>query len=197
MKSPATAPSFARRPTRRLALIAAVLGMTLTSALSGWVVAREGLLSALLPHRAAGSMAIDDTALGAQFRRFALNALMVPLLDDAEPPRWTDAALDLQCGPSTRVDIDGQPMVPGAPIPTTGFTVRWTIDRCWPLDYAAFELSGIVELQVTIEKDALEAIVDAHRLRVASAKGSITPRAAFSARLALGHAVALTAATAR
>ena len=42
--------------------------------------------------------------------RFALNALLVPLLDDSVPPRWTDVALEHICGPGTRVLIDGKPL---------------------------------------------------------------------------------------
>ena len=83
-----------------------------------------------------------------QFQRRALNALLVPLLDDDEPPQWTEVALRFFCGPDTRVRINGQPLVPGITIPATAFTVRWNFDRCWPLDYASSELSGVVDLGV-------------------------------------------------
>ncbi len=41
--------------------------------------------------------------------RFALNALLAPLLDDTEPPRWTDAAIDFSRDPGTNVMVDGEP----------------------------------------------------------------------------------------
>jgi len=61
---------------------------------------------------AAVGTAVDDRA-ERDFSQFALNALLVPLLDDAEQPRWTDIAVDLSCGPATWVDVDGKPLVPG------------------------------------------------------------------------------------
>ena len=121
-----------------------------------------------------------------QFQRHALNALLVPLLDDADPPRWTDVALRYLCGPATRVEIDGQPLVPGATIPAVPFTVRWHIDQCWPLDYAAMELSGRVDLRVHPEGAGLSAIVNAQHLRIATAKGSGSVDAPFAAAMALG-----------
>lgn len=134
--------------------------------------------------------AVPGTALHhpitGQFQRHALNALLVPLLDDAEPARWTDTALRYFCGPETRVEIDGQPLVPGAAVPATAFTVRWHIDQCWPLDKAAFELSGVVDLVVYHEDTGLSAIVSAQRLRIATNKGSASLAAPFAAAMELG-----------
>ena len=134
---------------------------------------------------AAPGTALDHPITG-QFQRRALNALLVPLLDDAEPVRWTDTALRHFCGPGTRVEIDGQPLVPGAAVPATAFTVRWHIDQCWPLDCAAFELSGVVDLVVYREDTGLSAIVSAQRLRIATNKGSASLAAPFSAAMELG-----------
>ena len=129
---------------------------------------------------------IAEDPISGQFTRRALNALLVPLLDDDEPPRWTDVGSQHFCGPATRVEINGQPLVSGVAIPATAFHVRWHIDQCWPLDYAAFELSGSVDLLVFHEDTGLSAIVSAQRLRIATAKGSASLSAPFAAAMELG-----------
>jgi len=92
------------------------------------------------------------------------------------------------CGPATQVEIDGKPLVPGARIPATAFTVRWNIDHCRPLDFASVELSGIVELQVFHEDTGLSAIVSAERLTVASEKRTSRFDAPFTASMSLATA---------
>lgn len=94
-----------------------------------------------------------DAPLPVDLYRFALNAFLVPLLDDSAPPRWTDVAMEFACGPGTTVMVDGDPMVAGQPIPVKAFTVRWMMDRCSPLGRESVELSGGVELVVrTLER---------------------------------------------
>src|SRR5689334_952153 len=62
-------------------------------------------------------------ALSGEFKHFALNALLVSLLDDDSPPRWSDpgflnaSSLVLSCV-SSRVEVDGHPLIPGAPLPS-------------------------------------------------------------------------------
>ncbi len=87
------------------------------------------------------------------------------------------------CGPATHVEIDGKPLVPGARIPATAFTVRWNMDWCTPLE--AVELSGIVELLVFHEDTGLSAVVSADRLTVSSAKGTSRLSAPFAASMSL------------
>jgi hypothetical protein len=65
----------------------------------------------------------------ADLGRFALNALLVPPLDGAWPPRWTDAAVAYRCGPGMRVTIDGLPLQPNSPMPADAFNVRWQVER--------------------------------------------------------------------
>lgn len=136
------------------------------------------------PHRSAASAEADRS----EFQRRALNALLVPLLDDSEPPRWTHAGIDFLCGPETRVEIDGAPLVLGALLPATAFTVRWQMDQCWPLGAEAFELSGVAELTGFHDAGGLSAVVDARRLRVAGAQGVTPFEAPFGAVMALGPA---------
>lgn len=132
---------------------------------------------------AAVGTAVDDRA-ERDFSRFALNALLVPLLDDADQPRWTDIAVDLSCGPATRVDVDGKPLVPGTSVPATAFTVRWKMDRCSPLS-PDVEMSGVVELLVFHDDTGLSAVVDAQRLAIAGEKGTGRLGAPFAASMSL------------
>jgi hypothetical protein len=153
------------------------------------VVAPEGVTAvpATPPvlHARSLVLAASNDAAKREFSRFALNALLVPLLDDSEPPRWTDVALRHFCGPQTHVEIDGVPLVPDTTIPASAFTVHWTIDRCWPLNYSAVELSGAVELQVFHEDRGLGAIVNAQRLRVLGARGASRFDVPFAAAMQL------------
>lgn len=120
--------------------------------------------------------------------RFALNALLVPLLDDAVPPRWTDATLDHICGPGTRVRIDGRPLERHMPMPARAFSVHWTLDRCLPFGFESVELSGDVALHVFHEDDGLGAIVVPGRLRVDSHEGRTWLERPFTAAMTLASA---------
>lgn len=155
-------------------------GALVASVAAAWTI---GTMRAL-PAQPGPSTAADAHAT-AMFTRFALNALLVPLLDDSEPAQWTDVALAHFCGPATRVTVDGRPLMPGAEVPARSFMLRWQIDQCWPMDYASFELSGTVDLHVFHEDGSLSAVVDATRLRVAGPRGSGRPAAPFAAWMAL------------
>src|SRR5688572_7078598 len=136
---------------RRSAILfaGAVVAVASAGSATGLFTTRGGLAAARMADAAPRPHAIEaapaDRAITEPFTRFALNALLVPLLDEQPRPHWTDAGMRFFCGPDTRVDVDGAPLVPGAPVPAGAFTVRWHIDRCWPLNLAAFELSGEVE----------------------------------------------------
>jgi hypothetical protein len=177
-----------RRPPR-FRLWGSAVAVMLVGTTLGLVAAREGVTAVPnvppVPQAHAVPITAADGAAKREFSRFTLNALLVPLLDDSEPPRWTDVALRHFCGPQTRVEIDGRPLVPGMTIPATAFTVRWTIDQCWPLDYSAFELSGAVELQVFHEDTGLSAIVSAQGLRVLGTRGASRFDRPFAAAMQL------------
>lgn len=137
------------------------------------------------PRTRASMAAPPDDAITGELSRFALNALLVPLLDDAEPPRWTDVALDYFCGPATQVEVDGKPIVPGVSIPSTAFTVRWNMDQCKPLGHSSVELSGIVELLVFHEDAGLSAVIRANRMLISSATGPRRLDTPFAASMSL------------
>jgi len=128
------------------------------------------------------SAALDDS-ISTAFSRFALNALLVTLLDDDEPPRWSDVALSHICGPAAHVEVNGRPLVPGSVIPAAAFTVRWSMDQCAPLE--AFELSGVVELLVFHEETGLSAVVVPERMIVSSAHGTEHLNRPFAASMSL------------
>lgn len=90
--------------------------------------------------------------------RFALNVWLALLMDDAIPGQWTEIALDHMCGPSTRVLIDGKPMVVGAKVPARPFTLQWDMDACF-LFGGSIQLSGHVELRVTPYSSGFRALV--------------------------------------
>ena len=92
-------------------------------------------------------------ALGAEpaietFRRFAVNALVLPLIDDAEPPRWNLQALHWICDGRGQVAVDGQPLIGGAPVPVGEFSVRWNLDRCAPLQGSGVLVDGQITFTV-------------------------------------------------
>jgi len=112
-----------------------------------------------------------DAPMPVDLYRFALNAFLVPLLDDSEPRRWTDMAIDFSCNPGTRVMVDGEPMVVGKLIPTSAFTVRWTMHNCALLGRESVELNGNVALVVFRTETGLRATVQPDDLRVDSHLG--------------------------
>lgn len=144
------------------------------------------------PHRPSANArkAKADAPPSIDLYRFALNALLVPLLDDTEPPEWTDTVIELTCAPGTKVMVDGEPLMPGKPIPATAFTVVWNMDLCAPLGNAV-ELSGSVELTVFHEDTGLSAIVVPERLQVESHRGRTWLHGPFAAETSLAKPVTM------
>lgn len=162
-------------------LVVALGGLVLAAGVVAYGAARPDPPT---PTRAAATVPGEEAITGI-FKRFALNALLATLIDDSNPPRWTDVGVQFFCGPATQVTVDGVPLIPGDLVPASAFKVRWQIDQCWPLDYAAYELSGLVELHVVHEDAGLRAVVHAQRLRIATARGSASVKAPFTTWLAL------------
>ena len=133
--------------------------------------------------------AMPDARMPVNLYRFALNALWAPLLDDTEPPRWTDAMIDFSCDPGASAMVDGEPMAVGKLIPATAFTVRWTMDRCAPMALQSVALSGSVELVVFHEDAGVSAIVMPERLRVDSHMGRTWLRGPLAAETSLTKSV--------
>jgi hypothetical protein len=142
-------------------------------------------LTAHKPTNALAQEVIDDAPMPVDLYRFALNALLVPLLDDARPLRWTDLAIDFACDPGTTVLIDGEPLVSGKLVPTKDFTVRWNMANCAPMGPESVKLSGIVDLVVHYKHAKLHAVVKPDGLRVDSALGRAWLHGPFSAETSL------------
>jgi len=94
------------------------------------------------------------------FERFALNLLLVPLVDDATPPRWQALGIDWVCGGAGDVTVDGRPLVDGAPLPRAPFRLRWTLHHCPPLSDSSLLVDGTVVLTVSVDDHELRALVE-------------------------------------
>ena len=172
-----------------IAAVALLLGLVVATADSKDLshpspVAKRASMSAE-PLNAVDQDAMPDAPMPIDLYRFALNAFLVPLMDDTVPPRWSDVAINYFCDPGTTVMIDGEPMVPGKLVPTKAFTVRWNIDHCAPMGPESVALSGRVELVVSHEDTGLSAMVMPDRLRVDSQLGRAWLRGPFAAETSL------------
>ncbi len=198
MKSSATFPQITFPPSggrkfwlSGLAATALLLGLAVAANTSKDLsnTPRVATQTVIAPHTPVAMPVTDDSMPDApmpvNLYRFALNAVLVPLIDDAVPPRWTDLGIDYFCDPGTTVMIDGEPMVPGKLVPAKSFTVRWNMSRCAPLGPQSVELSGSVELIVFHEDSGLSAMVMPDRLRVDSHLGKVLLRGPFAAETSL------------
>lgn len=174
-----------------VSLLAAAL---LTGLFAAWLYTTANFSTAerrsvIMPTRALPRVSdgANETLLPARFGEFALNALLAPLIDDAEPARWTDVALDFMCDPSTRVLVDGRPMVLGSPVPTKAFSIRWDMNHC-ELMGPSTPLSGGVDLLVSHEASGLTALLLPDRLQVHGPMGRSSVTTPFTAKLSLVRA---------
>ncbi|MEO6744151.1 MAG: hypothetical protein ABIS28_18300 [Caldimonas sp.] len=125
-----------------------------------------------------------DSLSVAEFKTFALNALLIPLLDDGASPSWLDPffttamSLAIDCE-AARVSIDGRPLVPSAPVPARAFTLRWSMDRCVILN-GRTSLTGDVELLVFHDGDRYTARLRPIDLHVLSDAGDEVMNRPFS-----------------
>jgi hypothetical protein len=129
----------------------------------------------------AGAHALPPDSVRRDFKKFALNLLLLPLLDDDVPARWADPSLAVDCA-TADVTVDGSWPDVGAPVPEI-FTVRWHMDRCTSVG-GNLELSGDVELKVTTTSFGYSAQVQPLGLILHAAGGVQTLTEPFSAQLA-------------
>jgi hypothetical protein len=106
------------------------------------------------------------------FQRFAFNALVLPLIDDAEPPRWSRHAIDWICDGLGDVNVNGQPLIDGAPVPAR-FTVSWKLERCAPLAGAELLVDGQISFEVSRDDMGLRADMVEHTLTADTLTGKM------------------------
>ena len=118
------------------------------------------------------------------FIKFALNALLVPLLDDDWPARWADPTLAFDCE-ALEVQVDDAPLDIGAPVRDGGFRVRWHMERCTPFE--TMELTGDIELKVEPFSGGYRVDLQPTEFHVVSAMGHEVLTQPFTARMNLGR----------
>jgi hypothetical protein len=116
------------------------------------------------------------------FKTFALNALLLPLLDDDVPTRWADPSFSVDCD-DARVRVDGDRLDVGSPVPDA-FTVRWNMKSCTPMGQG-IEVSGDVELRVETNPHGYSASVHPKGLSVRTTAGVHSIHEPFTALLAV------------
>ena len=125
-----------------------------------------------------------ETADASMFKAFALSALLIPVLDDDVPSRWTEPFALMSCINSA-LTIDGKPVVPGSRVPAASFSMRGRMNQCTALG-EAFVMSGTVDLLVFHDGDSYSAVVQPTNLRLDSPSGSTVLTQAFAVRTPLG-----------
>ena len=110
--------------------------------------------------------------------RFVLNALLAPAIDDdATPLRWVDPRPAMGCGSASAVRVNGEPLLPGAPLPDRPFVLTWQADDCRPFGANGPRFDGRVRLTVFREDWGFSAIVEPDGMRIQSANQTIALRA--------------------
>lgn len=132
---------------------------------------RPSRIGGIAPAIAAPELVTSSDHALRTFQRFAINALVFPLIDDTEPPRWTRHATDWICDGRGEVAIDGKPLVEGEPVPIGVFSVRWNLQRCPPLSGAELLIDGEIALTVSHEGTDLHAHIAAPTLWVETPAG--------------------------
>lgn len=136
----------------------------------------------LLPsaaHAADVAPADGDAVPALQLQRLALNALLVPVLEDGHPVRWTRTFGAMRCAAGTQAWVNGKPMRSGAPVPSQAFTLRWKLVDCRPMNRNE-SYDGDVSLTVYHEDGGYSATVMPKGLRVSTPDSSAVWKQTFA-----------------
>jgi len=194
-----TQPTRPRRAGRRLAMSTLALFTVLATGFgygASHLVRPARIAEAAVPslHRL-GTADPPESLAVAEFKNYALNALLIPLLDDGAPPRWLDPftttvlSMAIDCA-GAGVSIDGHPLIPSTPVPARAFTLRWNMDHCVILN-GRTSLTGVVELLVFHDGDRYTASVHPIGLRVLSDLGDEAMSEPFAATTPLTPTIPL------
>ena len=104
------------------------------------------------------------------FQRYAFNGLVLPLIDDTEPPRWSRNLIDWICDGRGDVKVNGEPLIDGALVPAM-FTVRWKLERCTPLAGADLLIDGEISFAVSRDDTGLRPHLVKHNLTAKTPTG--------------------------
>lgn len=118
-------------------------------------------------------------------RAHVLNHLLLPLIEAGTPLVWADPALAYDCPTPPRIEVDGQPLQPGAALPARAFTLDWSAQGCALALQSAEPLSGAARLQVFHDGEAYSAIVTTRGLQLPGASGPVRLQGSFSAATGL------------
>jgi hypothetical protein len=173
-------------PLRHMAISFGAVGAIASIAISPIQDQRGEFPQAAIQPRQSHPTALHhpEGADASMFKVFALNALLIPVLDDDVPSRWTEPFTLMSCMGST-LTIDGKPVIPGSRVPAASFLMRWSMNHCTALG-EAFVMSGTVDLLVFHDGDSYSAVVQPTNLRLDSSSGSAVLTQAFAARTPLG-----------
>jgi hypothetical protein len=134
---------------------AAAAALALTIAPKQYTLEQRYLAGLTAPEPDAG----NSDEIAQTIRKYALNALLVPVLDgDGYPARWQDASLAMVCDAGTRVWVDGRPLEPRGEVPGASFSLQRLMVGCAPFGRGGHELSGHAETLVLRDDDGLSAI---------------------------------------
>jgi hypothetical protein len=81
-------------------------------------------------------------------RRFAFNALVVPVLDDDDPARFAPVDSTLLCADRSQVAVNGETMVAGDTVPPGAFVLQWDLKMYCPFGRRGPFLDGRVDVLV-------------------------------------------------
>lgn len=116
-------------------------------------------------------------------RRFAVNAFLVPVLDEeGMPARWQDPSLAVPCQPGTQVYVNGRPIEPRSEVTGRGYSVLWAMESCLPFGTGGPELTGVAEVVAFRDDDGLSALVHVRNLRVRHRGQALVMDTTFVAR---------------
>lgn len=110
-----------------------------------------------LPVARAGSVppAVAASAvLAPRLQTFAVNAFVVPVLDDSDEPRFTDLHRTTLCAEQTEVKVNGQPVIAGDLVPPGAFVLHWDLALYCPFGSAGPQVDGRIEVLVFRDDEA-------------------------------------------
>lgn len=179
VETPSGAPRLPARPWLERLTLGALSAATSALVLGAVVVPMSALVLPSTAHAAPVAPADGDVVPALQLQRFALNALLVPVLDEGQPARFTRTFGAMRCGAGTQAWVNGKPMRGGAPVPSQAFTLRWKLVDCRPMNRNE-SYDGDVSMTVYHEDGGYSSTVVPVGLRVTTPDSSAVWKQTFA-----------------